>query len=73
MHEESVPLIGPCRKLDLLGLSARADMPGVGSVRLGREARLHPVENRVEHAVPEPKACERAGDELGDRCLWSLL
>ena len=48
-------------------------MPGVGSVRLVCEARLHPVERRVKQAVPEPEARERAGDDLGDQRPWSLL
>ena len=73
VREERVPPIRPCREFYLLGLSTRADMPGVGSIRLGLETHLHPVERWVEHAVPEPKARKRAVDDLGDWRLWSLL
>ena len=56
-----------------MGISARANMPGVGFTRLGFEARLHPVKRQVEHAVLELKARERAWEGLGDQRLRSLL
>ena len=73
MHEERIPPIRLRREFDSLGISTRADVPDVGSVCFGREARLHPVKRRVERAFLEPEACERAGDDLGYRLLRSLL
>ena len=73
MRKERVPLIKPRRKFDSLGLSESLDVSGVGSVQLGREDCLYPVEIRVERAVLEPKDRERAGDDLGDRRPRSLL
>ena len=51
VHKERVLSIRPRREFDLLGLSARADVPGVGTVCLVRETDLHPVERRVECEV----------------------
>ena len=56
-----------------MGISVCADVPGVGTVRLIRETGLHPVERRVERAVLYPEARERAGDDLGNWRLRSLL
>ena len=39
------------REFDLLGISVRVDMPGVGTVRLIRENGFHLFERRVERAV----------------------
>ena len=49
-----------------MGLSESADVPSVGSFRLGCEARLHPVDRRVKYVVPDPESRKRAGDDLGD-------
>ena len=73
VHKERVPPIIPCQEFDLLGLLARVDVPGVGSILLGREARLRPVERRVEHAVLEPEARKPTGEDLGDWRPRSLL
>ena len=73
VRKERIPPIRPCHEFDSLGLSARADVSGVGSVCLGHEACLHPVERWVEHAVLDTKARKRAGEYLGDQRLQSLL
>ena len=73
VREERVPPIRPRRKFDLLGLSALVDVPIVGTVRLGRENGLHPVDRQVKRAVLDPETSKRAGDDLGDRRPQSLL
>ena len=73
VRKERVPLIRTRLEFDSLGILACSYVPGVGSVCLGREARLHPVDHRVKHAVLEPKARECAGDDLGDWHPRSLL
>ena len=73
MHEQRVPPVKPCQKFYLLGLTARADVTGVGPVRLQRKTGLHPVKRRVVRVVLEPEARERSGDDLGDRCVRALL
>ena len=73
MRKEQIPPIRSRREFDSLGISECVDEPGVGSVRLGCEYRLHPVKRWVEHEVPDPNARERAGDDLGDRRPRALL
>ena len=51
VRKERVPLIRPRREFDLLGISARADVPGVGTVHLIHETGLHPVERWVKRPV----------------------
>ena len=51
VREERVPPIRPRREFKSLGLSARAGVPSVGTVRLSHETSLHPVERLVERAV----------------------
>ena len=73
VRKEFIPPIRPPFEFEFLKLSARADVPDVGSFHLGHEARLHQVKLRVKHAFPEPEAREREGDDLGDRHPRSLL
>ena len=73
VRKKRVPPTKPRREFDSLRLLARADVPGVGSIRLGREACLHQVELQVEHAVLQHEAHECAGEDLGDWHLRSLL
>ena len=56
MHEEHVPQVRPRCEFDLLGLTERADVTGVGPVRLRHKTDLHPVERRVVRAVLDPEA-----------------
>ena len=56
-----------------MGLLERANVPGVVYVRLGDEARLHPVNLRVEYTVLETEAHKYAGDDLSDRRPRALL
>ena len=71
MREERVPPVRPRRKFDLLVLTERADVTGIGPVRLRRKTDLHPFKRRVVHVVLEPEVRNRAGDDLGD--LRTLL
>ena len=73
MRKERVPPIIFCREFESLGLSAHADVPGVGTVRLGCETGLHPVNQQVKCAVLETEARKRTGDDLGDQRMRSLL
>ena len=73
VREEHVPLIRPRQEFELLGISERADRPGVGFFHLRREPCLHLVERGVKRAVLEPQARNHAGDELNDWIPQSLL
>ena len=73
MRKERVPLITPRRKFDSLGISERADVPDIGSVRLRRETILHPVERWVVRVVLVTEVSKHAGDDLGDRRPRSLI
>ena len=66
MHEQRVPPVKPCQKFYLLGLTARADVTGVGPVRLRRKTGLRLVKRQVVQAALDPEDRKRAGDDLGD-------
>ena len=73
MREERVPPVRPRRKFDLLGFMARADVTGIGPIRLHRKTDLHPFKCRVVHVVLYPEVRKRAEDDLGDLCALLLI